>query len=349
VNRLSEKPFVIPVFIPHSGCPHRCAFCNQWAVTGRRQDPTSDQLKREIEDFLRFKGPRRKGVQVAFYGGNFLGLPIEGIRRMMDSVCPFLQSGRVDAVRFSTRPESVTADRLDALGKIPIAAVELGAQSMDDAVLSRSRRGHTVKDTQAAVGLLKRRGYPVGLQLMVGLPGEDRHSLMLTAARAADLSPDSVRIYPTLVFENSLLARWFRDGTYTPLTLDEAVARSQVLYQAFTQRNIRVIRMGLQSTPALQNGKSILAGPFHPAFGELVMSAIFLEKARQALRANPPASRSAVVRVHPQSLSKMRGLKNQNLTILRSRFQLRCIAVLPDPSLCKDAVRVDESIPEVFS
>jgi len=334
VSGQTQKPFIIPVFIPHSGCAHRCAFCNQLTITGAKQGfPEATEIRTLIERYLRFRGTRRSCSQIAYYGGNFLGLPPEQVRFFLEAVKPFIQAGRIDGIRFSTRPDTITPDRLDLIESFPVQVIELGVQSMDDQVLFRIHRGHTANDTVAAVQRLKARRYAVGLQIMVGLPGEDDASCRHTGQHVAGLLPDFVRIYPTVVLPNSLLDEWHRQGMYAPLTLQDAVQRSKQLVRIFQGKNIPVVRLGLQHTEDLVCGSGIVAGPYHPAFGELVYSELFFDLAVDGITALGPVPQQIVLKVHPRSVSKLRGNRNSNLERLSKRFGVRSIHVISDPSI----------------
>jgi histone acetyltransferase (RNA polymerase elongator complex component) len=335
------QPFIIPVFIPHAGCPHQCAFCNQRIITGNAGTvPSTETVRSQIQHFLKFKRPYHSLRQIAFYGGNFLGLEDASLVRLLKAASQFVASGEVDSLRFSTRPDSINQDRLDILKNFPIKTVELGAQSMDDSVLRMSLRGHTALDTETACDTLRQHGYELGIQLMIGLPGDSDDSAMNTAIKTAALSPDFVRIYPTIVLKNSLLARWYRQGRYTPLSLESAVTLAKNLYLFFRQKRIPVIRMGLQSSEDLDNDATILAGPHHPAFGHLVHSEIFLEMAKKELRSKIKPIREAVLFIHPCSFSKMQGLKSANIKILKREFQIGKIELVSDASISSDTLRV---------
>ena len=66
--------------------------------------------------------------------------------------------GIVDGIRFSTRPDTLTKDRLEILRGFPVSTIEIGAQSMNDAVLARCREGHTARHTACAAHLAKAGG-----------------------------------------------------------------------------------------------------------------------------------------------------------------------------------------------
>ena len=228
------RPFIIPIFLPHAGCPHRCAFCDQLSITGARpKTGAADQIRSKILEFLNYRTRRRKPIQISFFGGNFLGLNIGEIRHYLAVADEFVRQGAVDSIRFSTRPDTVNRERLDIIADYPVATVELGVQSMNDRVLALAKRGHNAADTVHAVEQLKERNYGIGLQMMVGLPGDDQASALNTARRIAGLQPDFVRIYPTVVLKNSRLAAWYSDGSYTPLSLDAAVTQVKNLCRFF--------------------------------------------------------------------------------------------------------------------
>jgi histone acetyltransferase (RNA polymerase elongator complex component) len=337
------RPLIVPVFIPHAGCPHRCVFCNQEVVTSQPEmHPGPEGGFATADEFLRFRGRRQGPAQIAFYGGNFLGLPTERIRCLLTTATAWINERKLDGIRFSTRPDTIDSHSLDLINSFPIKCVELGVQSMDDDVLQQSRRGHTATDTVVAVRRLQARGYDVGLQLMVGLPGDDEARMMETGRRIASLNPAFVRIYPTLVLEGSLLATWFREDRYRPLSLNEAVDLSMKLYRFFRQRGIPVIRTGLQPSEGLNLDSGMVAGPFHPAFGQLVQSACYLEAVRGALGRGDRLPDTIELRVHPSSSSHLRGQGNANLAALRREFGFLNVRVMPDSTLIDEVIALPE-------
>lgn len=340
-----QKPFIVPVFIPHEGCPHRCIFCDQSAITGKEGHvPSSESLKEYIDGYLKYAGPDRYPVQISFYGGTFLGLEDETIIRLLSLASVYVEQGRAHGIRFSTRPDSVTSEKLDVIQPFPVHTVELGVQSMDDTVLALSNRGHLASHTEAAANLLAQRGYEMGLQIMTGLPGDDLQKSLKTVERLSRLKPTFVRIYPVLVLKGSALARLFLDGEYTPLELQEAVDQVKRIYIYLKGKNIPVIRMGLQASEELDNGSVILAGPYHPSFGHLVYSAIFLDMAGRILQKETieGENKQVVFNVHSKNISKLRGLKNNNLDVLKALFHLDSIRVVPDDSLDMEILKMGD-------
>lgn len=339
---VGPRPFIIPLFLPNIGCPHRCAFCDQSAITGTKQSiPSSYKFRKYVDKFLRYKGKCRDIVELSFYGGNFLGLKKHDILELLNNASLFVQEGKINSIRFSTRPDTINQKKLDLLLDYPVSTIELGVQSMNDRVLDASLRGHTSSDIKNAVNLLKKRKYKTGMQMMVGLPADDESKCVETGLKIAELKPDFVRIYPTVVLKNSILAKWYKAGEYSPMSLEKCVHLVKRLYLIFTKNRIPVIRMGLQADDNLTNGSTILAGPYHPAFGHLVHSEIFFDKAASLLRQKKLLHKTVLIRVHPQNISKIRGLKNRNIKLLKKRFQIKSLNVIPDLTLADSEVMVE--------
>lgn len=342
---MHSRPLIVPVFIPHAGCPHRCLFCNQSAVTGGGLGlPTPESLRETVRRFLELSGRRRSPAQIAFFGGNFLGVAEDSIQTLLAEAAGFVRSGAVEGIRFSTRPDTVTARSLALIEAFPVHTVELGAQSMCAEVLAQSQRGHSAADTLCACRMLKEKGYAVGLQLMVGLPGDNEERLIKTGRRAVGLRPDFVRIYPTLVLAGSRLATLYRRGDYSPLPLEKAVGLTLKLYRLFRAHGIPVIRMGLQASKEISAGASVLAGPYHPAFGHLVQCAAFLEAVRNALGAVDRLGAELSLRVHPRSISRMRGLRNASIRTLQREYGFKRVEVCTDSTLGEQDIGVGGTV-----
>jgi histone acetyltransferase (RNA polymerase elongator complex component) len=335
-----QKPFIIPLFIPHAGCPHRCVFCSQTSTTGRQEAaPSEKQLKDDIDRFIGYRRDERRYTEIAYYGGNFLGLEPDRILDLLNLVTPYIRRGDVDGIRFSTRPETIDARRMDLIAGFPVTTVEMGVQSMIDSVLSASRRGHDARDVEVAVDRLKRSPYAIGLQMMIGLPGDTPGRAVATAERIIALAPDFVRIYPTLVIKGSRLERWYQDGRYAPWDLETAVETACRVYSRFTRSYIPVIRMGLQPTEALNAGADVVAGPFHPAFGELVHSALWYRSmSRWGIEGH--GRRDTVdIQVNPRLRSRVVGQGRCNIRRLKARLGLGEVRVADDPGLRPDEIR----------
>lgn len=304
-------PYVIPVFIPHQGCPRQCLFCNQHSITGENaaSPAAPQQVKTTIEDWLA-RPHRAVEVQVAFYGGSFTCLPFMQQEALLGAVQPFLQSGRVQAIRLSTRPDCVDREVCVFLRERGVQVVELGVQSLDDTVLREARRGHSAADSIVAARLLNEAGMELGVQLMPGLPLENTRSFLATVRGVIALAPVFVRLYPALVIEHAELAARYRQGEYRPLSMNRAIALCALVWTLFDSAGIRVVRMGLQPSAALE--RELVAGPYHPAFGELVQSRLWFRRLRRALAACP-ADRMLRVRICPRDLSAVVGMKRMNM------------------------------------
>lgn len=263
------KTSIIPIFIPHIGCPYRCVFCNQWRITGRRGVPDGNAVARTIKEYVTSAAEERHW-EVAFYGGSFTAIPMALQEELLAPAHEALQQGRIQAIRCSTRPDCIDEEILSRLKRYGLSTVELGVQSMDDIVLAKAKRGHTAQDVVTATALLREHGFTVGHQLMPGLPGEDWDSLRDTTAAICRLRPDIARIYPVVVIADTELADMYRQGDYTPLSVHEGVLRAAYMKQAFVEAGIQCIRTGLQATEDLDDPAQVLAGAYAPAMGEMV-------------------------------------------------------------------------------
>ncbi|MBI9091897.1 MAG: radical SAM protein [Desulfobacterium sp.] len=333
---------MIPIFIPHRGCPHQCAFCNQSIITNEQAMlPDRNRIRQEVDTYLPYRGNRDR-VQLAFFGGTFLGLPPEEARGLLQIAEELVTEKKIDTVRCSTRPDTITPQNLDMTTPFSLSTVELGVQSMDDRVLSAARRGHTARDTENAVRLLRNYGIETGLQMMVGLPGDTDATAMETARKMAALRPAFVRIYPLMVLKHSLVHQWHTQGRYTPMTLTHCVDLVAALYRIFEENAIPVIRMGLQASEILQDGEAMVAGPWHPAFGHLVFSRLMLDKTLAQLSSlpDPRTNQAITLGVHPSSESRLRGDHNQNMKHLKALYPLADVNIVRDPSLAPDTVAI---------
>lgn len=341
----SARPFIIPIFLPQAGCPHQCVFCNQHVITSVKRIPSAEKLHLLINDFLQYKGKNRNKVQIAFYGGNFLGLKKDYIKLLLCEAAKFVSNGKIDSIRFSTRPDTINNENLDILKEFPVETIELGVQSMDDNVLAVARRKHTSQDTKQAVKLLKRQNYEIGLQMMTGLPDDNENGAFFTCAEIIKLNPDFVRIYPTVVLKNSPLANWYKKGDYAPMPLEQCVTLVKNLYLSFEASKIPVIRMGLQASETLDT-ETILAGPYHPAFGHLVHSEIFLDIASKIIKyemLTNKISETIIIKTHPKDISKIRGLNNANIKILKRKFKIKSLKIVQDSYIKQDCLSIFEA------
>lgn len=312
IARNAETVRIYPFFIPHGGCPHRCVFCHQGRTSGRASAPSPEEVAAGLARML----PPRDGGEVAFYGGTFTLLDPSVQQAYLEAVAPFLRRGRIAGVRISTRPDALCAERVGRLVAGGVTTVEVGCQSFSTEVLERSGRGHGPNAAQGAVVRLRQAGLAVGLQLMPGLPGGDRAEAVASLASALALAPDFLRIYPTVVLRGSALEDLFRAGGYRPLSLEEAVEWCAELWWRCRRAEMPVIRLGLQGTAELDGGEGWVAGPYHPAFGQLVRSRLWL----RALERWFGQGGSRRIELHPADLSDALGHRRGNVYVLQPRF-----------------------------
>jgi len=319
----------IPIFLPELACPHRCVFCNQSRISGRQTIPSASDVAGIVDRHLATI-TRGTSVQVAFFGGSFTGLPPGVQEEYLASVQPYLRSGAVSGIRISTRPDYITGEILEMLETYGVEEIELGAQSFDDEVLKAAGRGHTSRDITEAARLILSRKIRLGLQMMIGLPGDTAEKSMQTARAIVAAGAHSTRIYPTLVIKDTALARLHEQGAYVPLSLDEAVSWTKDLYRYFVQNSVTVLRTGLHPNEDFNNGESLLAGPYHPSFKELVLSAIWLDIFRQQL---PASEGKLTIFVNPLQVNHAVGFGSANLNELKNAHgwvQIKADASLHD-------------------
>ena len=298
----------ISLFVPHAGCPNQCSFCNQKTISGSVKELTVEEVKTTLEK-AKNDGLSSKNTEIAFFGGSFTAIDRTYMVSLLEEAKPFVENGYFSGIRISTRPDAIDSEVLTLLKGYGVTAIELGAQSMNDEVLSSNRRGHTVVDVVKASNLIKDYGFSLGLQMMTGLYKSTREIDLETAKSIIALKPDTVRIYPTIVFEDTYLGELFKSGDYKPQSLEEAVELTVKLLKMFLDADIPVIRTGLHTI----NEEKYLSGPWHPAFRELCDSRVYLENAKNALNEKG----DYIIYVGRGSISKMSGQKRKNIEILR--------------------------------
>ena len=317
---MTARNSIIPVFVPHLGCPNDCVFCNQRRISGHIEPATAQTVKNAIEEAAALTPPGTKR-QLAFYGGSFTAIPEARQIELFEAAQPYLADGTISSIRLSTRPDAIDCTVLKRLKKYGVTVIELGAQSMCDRVLELSGRGHDSAAVADASKLIKAAGFDLILQMMTGLPGDTDESCIETAKKIIDLAPNGVRIYPTVIVRDTVLCDMWRAGTYKEHTVEDAVRVCSKIVPLFNEAGIPIIRMGLNPTEDLSGGDA-LGGAYHPALGELVHSRIMLEKARGLLAGARPGS-SVVLGVNRSDVSKMIGQHRCNVHALVSEFSLR--------------------------
>jgi len=343
---VKKRYWIFPVFLPHSGCPHRCSFCDQRAVTG------VDIALPEIRDLdglfkkVRFAGKQAKNPfltrQIAFFGGNFTALPFSVQQRYLDWASEKVARGDVDSIRFSTRPDALGASELSFLEAYPIGTVEIGVQSLNDEVLRKSERGHTSLDSEQAVARVGRQGWEAGVQLMPGLPGETLESFLGGVERVGRWAVRYVRLYPAVVLRGTRLAEDYARGDYAPLTLEEAVTWCARACDILESKGIEVIRMGLPASECLR--EAVVAGPYHPAFGFLVQSHRFHRDLRRQLQRVSRTSRRIHICLAPSDVPLLMGEHRRSWVALVTRFSEWELSYETTPSLARGEITVNGSL-----
>ena len=321
-----KKHINIPIFIPHLGCPNNCVFCNQRFISGHTDFDISN-VRQEIETALSTKR-EDQSAQIAFFGGSFTGIERSLMVKLLEIAYEYTENGLVDSIRLSTRPDYINREILDILSEYRVTSVELGIQSMSQKVLDASKRGHTADDTRRAAYLIKEYGFEFVSQMMIGLPEAAPEDEILTAEECVRMGADAARIYPTVVFRESELCQMADNGIYTPLGVKEAVERAKGALFVFYKHGIPCIRIGLCSAENLHSDSTYFAGPNHPAIGEMVESALYLDVIRAELdirRGELKSDNEIVIGVAKNSLSKAIGQRRANALALQTEYNVKSV------------------------
>lgn len=314
------KKRIIPIFVPHKGCPHDCIFCNQKKITGVSTDVTSEDARSIIEEYLPTIDKDAE-VEIAFFGGSFTAIDIDIQKSLLSVAKEYVDRGLVKDIRMSTRPDCIDDEILSMLKEYKASIIELGVQSLDSNVLIDSIRGHEADVVYNSSKLIKEYGIKLGLQMMVGLPSDSEEKCIYTAKQFIKMNPDCVRIYPTLVVKETGLEKLLNKNEYTPFTLDESIQIVKKLLILFYVNNINVIRVGLQATDDIQLGRAVVSGPYHPAFRELVESEMIKDYLENLVSENI-VKKEVTVRVNKRNISKIIGNKKSNTTYMKDKLNL---------------------------
>jgi histone acetyltransferase (RNA polymerase elongator complex component) len=311
------KKVCIPFFISHQGCSHTCVFCNQRTITGSAGDiPDAVQILERIETWRRTAGNRP--LEVAFFGGSFTALPVAVQDSLLQPLQRMLESGAIISVRVSTRPDCIDAATVDRLKLMGVKTIELGVQSMDDAVLANAVRGHSAADSEQAIRCVRDGGLNVGAQLMPGLPGDTPAKSYRSLKQVIAAGAHFLRLYPVIVLRGTELARRFQTGEYIPLTVDEGVQLCKVLLHEAMLAGVPVVRIGLQADEGL-NENTVLGGCWHPSLGRLTRSELYFDLLCRLL-ATVDHSQPCTIYCHPSRVSEVTGQGRNNLKRLGERL-----------------------------
>ena len=324
------KTYNIPIFIPHEGCPHDCVFCNQRKITGSDTSFTREDIISTIEAHLATLPVKDCYIEAAFFGGSFTGISAEKQEEFLATASNYIKDGKIHGIRVSTRPDYISREILSRLVRYGVTTIELGVQSMDDEVLKLANRGHTSYDVEKAVSVI--REYPVnlGLQMMTGLLGDTDGKSVETCEKIIKLKPDFVRIYPTLIVKGTHLEELYKRGEYTPYSVSDAVNLCKKLLVKFHEKDIPVIRVSLVTTDEISRDGSVVAGPFHECFRELVEGEIYYDKLCLLL----DDEKNDVFLVNPKEISKAVGNRRRNIKRLEEKYGIK-VKIKPCESVKK--------------
>lgn len=321
-----KKEYIIPIFVPNLGCPNDCTFCNQKKISGQQTNVNAKDVKETIEYYLKEFKDDSKYVEVAFFGGSFTGIDVEVQKELLRAANEYIISGRVGSIRISTRPDYINKEILKMLKSYNVKTIELGVQSSNNYILSRSKRNHTFEDVIKASKLIRRYGFKLGHQMMVGMPESTELDEVNTAKDLIKLKPKMVRIYPVLVIKGTKLEEEYNRGEYTPLTIEQAVQRSKEITYLFRKKHINVIRIGLQNTEEItdpkQAGSEVVAGPYHPAFRQLVEASMWYDSIAEKIRKINTKVKEVELRVNSEDVNNIVGHKRENITKIKEFYDV---------------------------
>ena len=321
-----KKEYIIPIFVPHLGCPNNCIFCNQKKISGQTKMVNAKDVEDTIEYYLKNFKDDNKYVEVAFFGGSFTAIEKEKQEELLQAVQKYIQDKKVNSIRISTRPDAINKDILKMLKKYHVKTIELGVQSMNNYILNRSKRGHTVEDVKKASKLIRWNGFILGHQMMVGLPESTKQDEINTAKEMIKLKPKIVRVYPVLVIKDTPLATEYENGEYTPLTVTQAVERCKEIVELFNKHKINVIRIGLQNTEEISDPSKetsqVVAGPYHPAFRQLVESSMWYDSLLNEIKKVNTKVIQVKIIANPENINNIIGHKKENVLKLKEVYDV---------------------------
>lgn len=321
-----KKEYIIPIFVPHLGCPNCCVFCNQTKISGQEKQVTKEDVKNTIDYYLKHFKDDNKYVEVAFFGGSFTGIDENVQNELLETAYEYIKEGKVNSIRISTRPDYINKEILKRLKKYKVKTIELGVQSTNNYILAKSKRGHTFEDVRQASKLIRKYGFVLGHQMMIGLPESTELDEITTAKNLIRLKPKIVRIYPVLVIKNTELEEMCKKGEYIPLSLNQAVERSKEIVKLFNDKKIEVIRIGLQNTEEITDpnikGSQVVAGPYHPAFRQLVESSMWYDSILEKIKKINTKVIKIKILVNPININNIIGHKKENILKLKDIYDL---------------------------
>lgn len=325
----------IPIFIPHLGCPNMCVFCNQRKISGTEKADFS-LIEKQIETALETVADGTV-AQIAYFGGSFTGIDRADMIYLLGVAKKFIDAGRVESIRLSTRPDYISPEILDILKAYGVKTIELGLQSMNDDVLSASKRGHTSADAERACALINEYGFELVGQMMTGLPHSTLDDEIYTAKKICDMGASGARIYPTVVFCDTELCEMAKRGEYDMPSEDDLILRTVSALEVFAERNVKIIRIGLQSGEAVLDGEQTYSHTYHSALGEICYSRLYRSIIENAM---PSGEKNVVIYVPRGELSKAIGQHAENKKYLISKYGLSSLKFKEDAGLSAYRIKI---------
>lgn len=339
-----KKQYIIPIFVPHLGCPNDCIFCNQKSISGQKKNMTKEEAKKIIDDYLENIKNEEAGVEIAFYGGSFTAIETNLQEELLETAYEYIKEGKVESIRISTRPDYIDKETLKRLKKYKVKTIELGVQSSNDYILKRANRGHTFEDVKKASKMIRWHGFKLGHQMMVGLPESTRIDEINTAKALIKLKPKMVRIYPVLVVKNTKLEKECEEGNYQPLSVVQAVEVCKEIVRIFANKKIDIIRIGLQNTDEISDptnkNSEVVAGPYHPAFRQLVESAMWYDAIVGKIKKLNAKVKEVEVSVNPIDANNVIGHKKENVMKLKDTYDVDLI-LKQDPNIKQGKSKIE--------
>jgi len=265
-----EKCLIYPLFIPNEACPGSCVYCDQSKITGA-ENFDLDQAVRDVQAFIQRNPDRNK--EIAFYAGTFTAMPVQQQEAVLHRIHTLLDA--TSSIRISTHPQFINAEVLARCKIYRVKTIELGIQDFCEVPLKRSGRNYSPEKALAAAQAVREAGFILGVQLIPGLPGSDQYTLSENQRQLLQLRPDLLRLYPLIVISGTVLAKMYHSGEYHALSIPEAVKICADYAELCARAGIRIIKYGL---PSNLDPREVIAGPYHPAFGELVLQEILIRK-----------------------------------------------------------------------
>lgn len=328
---MSKRHYIIPIFVPHEGCPHNCVFCNQGTITGNTEKVDAKFARDTIDQYLKTMNRKNSVIEVSFFGGTFTAISLGKQKELLSIAKEYKDRGDIDFIHLSTRPDYIDDEILTNLKNYSVDIIELGIQSLDKEVLLKSGRGHSEEDVVRASKLIKQYGFILGHQIMLGLPGDSLEKDIETAKRSIAMRPDIYRIYPALVIKNTPMESMFNSGIYKPYDLDEAVNIAKIVYSMVVANNIKVIRVGLQPTEEINEGGELVAGPFHPAFRELVEGSLYNDMILE--KVSKDFNDKIIIVINDKDLSKLYANKKKFFNDMKKQLKTTNVDVVQDKSI----------------